>query len=80
MTDTVRTEDELLALFADNEKGNITSQSLRDFVVTMFDEDARIEGQQAYIPDSAVLWANSPPADMQEALDRLAKLVGPVPE
>lgn len=33
---TVRTEEELLDIFADNAQGRITAQSMRDFVVTSF--------------------------------------------
>ena len=79
MPDTVRTQDELLALFSDNEKGNITAQFLRDFVVSVYDETARIETQQDYTPASAVHWSNSPPTTIQEALDRIAAHVGPIP-
>ena len=35
MADTVRTIEELLALFADNENGDISEQDARDFIVTM---------------------------------------------
>lgn len=79
MPNTVRTEEELLALFSDNEKGNITAQFLRDFVVSIYDETARIEGQQDYTPASAVHWENSPPTTIQEALDRIAAAIGPIP-
>lgn len=36
MTDTVRTLDDLLALFADNSSANISAQDLRDATVTLF--------------------------------------------
>jgi len=38
MANNIRTEEELLALFSDNEDGNITAQYLRDFVVSIYAE------------------------------------------
>lgn len=39
MADTQRTRAALLALLADNTTGNITPQNLRDFLVTIMDQD-----------------------------------------
>ena len=47
MVDTVRTIDELLAIFANNTSGDITPQDMRDFVVTM-------EGRAPQMWDTAV--------------------------
>ena len=39
MADTQRTRAQILTLFADNVTGNISAQDLRDFVVTMMEEE-----------------------------------------
>jgi hypothetical protein len=41
MADTVRTQSELLASFADNNTGQITAQNVRDFIVTAQPDAAR---------------------------------------
>jgi len=38
MADTIRTESELLILFADNSTGDISAQDMRDFVVSIYDD------------------------------------------
>lgn len=43
MSDTIRTKDELLALFADNITGDISPQDLRDFVVSNQVSENQIE-------------------------------------
>lgn len=41
MVDTVRTEEQILALFADNTTGDISAQDARDMIVSVFAETRR---------------------------------------
>ena len=51
MPDTVRTQAQLLALFADNTSGDISAQDVRDFIVTTFALSSI--GRHVFIPDAA---------------------------
>jgi len=50
MPNTIRTESELLELFADNNRGNISAQDLRDFV-----KSCRIEGREPFEASKCVI-------------------------
>jgi len=52
MADTQRTRAQLLALFADNVTGQISAQDLRDFLVTMMEEEFANPGDFWKMPNS----------------------------
>lgn len=62
MADTQRTRAQLLALFADNVTGNISAQDLRDFLVTIMEEEFANAGD---------FWAQ--PSPMKITTDKTAK-------
>ena len=41
--------------------------------------DTRLSGLEIYTPANAAHWNNDPPDTIQEALDRIAKKITPVP-
>lgn len=52
MADTVRTEAELLTIFADNTSGDISPQDTRDLIVSVYKTDADIKAQYEANPDT----------------------------